>query len=109
MAYSKPPYRDITSFSFNYADFPPVSSKSSALDSLQSSETSSNPNFPIFTKRSFAKSVLKSNNSHFPLGTTSIQNSCFSPSAHNYCVGSAPVKKFLSLSSNFDNSLVSIA
>ena len=43
VAYSKPSYRDITSFSFNYADFPPPSSKISAVNyfnSLQSSKQS---------------------------------------------------------------------
>ena len=33
VAYSKPSYRDVTSFSFNYADFPPLSSKNSAINS----------------------------------------------------------------------------
>ena len=34
MGYSNPSYRDITSFSFNYADFSPLSSKSSAFNSF---------------------------------------------------------------------------
>ena len=112
VAYSKPSYRDITSFSFNYADFPPLSSKSSAINSfnsLQSSKFSSKPNFSMFTQKSFAESVLKSNHSLFPLGTTSTQNSCFSPSAHKSSVASAPVKIVSSFSSNSNNSLVSRA
>ena len=69
VAYSKPSYKDITSFLFSYADFLPLSSKSSAVnsfDSLQSSRLSSNSNFSTFPQ----------NNSLFPLGTTSTQNSC---------------------------------
>ena len=95
VAYSKPSYRDITSFSFNYADFPPLSSKSSAVksfNSLQSSKLSSNSNFSTFTQKSFAESVLRSNNFLFPLGATPTQNSCFSLSAHKYSVASASVK-----------------
>ena len=91
VAYSKPSYRDIASFSFNSADFPPLSSKSStdnSLNSLQSSKLSSNSNFS--TQRSFPESVLKSNHSHFLLEITSTHNSCFSPSAHNSSVASAP-------------------
>ena len=110
MAYSKPSYRDITSFSFNYADFPPLSSKSStvnSLNSLQSSKLCSNSNFS--TQKPFAKSVLKSNHTLFPLETTSTQNSCFSPSAHKSTVASAPVKFCSSFSSNSGNSLGSRA
>ena len=69
VAYSKPSYKDITSFLFSDADFPPVSSKSSTVnsfDSLQSSRLSSNSNFSTFTQ----------NNPLFPLGTTSTKNSC---------------------------------
>ena len=110
VAYSKPSYRNITSFSFNYADFPPLSSKSSTVNSfnsLQSSKLCSNSNFS--TQKSFAESVLKSNHTLFPLETTSTQNSCFSPSAHKSTVASAPVKIFSSFSSNSDNSLGSRA
>ena len=94
VVYSKPSYRNITSFSFNYADFPPLCSKSSTVNSfnsLQSSKLCSNSNFS--TQNSFAESV------------TSIQNSCFSPSAHKSTVASAPVKNVSSFSSNSDNSL----
>ena len=74
VTYSKPSYRDITYFSLNYADFPPLSSKSSTVNSsnsLQSSKLSSNFNFSTFTQKSFAESVLKSNHNLFPLGITS--------------------------------------
>ena len=83
VAYSKPSYMEITSFSFNYADFPPLSSKSSTVNSfnsLQSSKLSSNANFSA--QKSFAESVLKSSHILFPLRTTFTQISCFSPSAH---------------------------
>ena len=106
MAYSKPSFRDITSFSFNYPDFPPLSSKSSTVNSfnsLQSSKLCSNSNFS--TQKSFAESVLKSNHTLFPLETTSTENSCFSPSAYKCTVASAPVKNVSSFSSNSDNSL----
>ena len=66
VAYSKPSYRDITSFSFNYSDFPPLFSKSSTVNSfnsLQSSKLSSNSNFS--TQKSFAESVLKSNHLYY--------------------------------------------
>ena len=49
VTYLRPSYRDINSFSLNYADFPPLSSKSSTVNSfntLQSSKFSSNSNFP---------------------------------------------------------------
>ena len=91
VAYSKPSYRDITSFSFNSADSPPLSSKSSTvnyLNSPQSLKLSSNSNFS--TQRSFPESVLKSNHSSFLLRITSTQNSCFSPSIHKSSVASAP-------------------
>ena len=110
VAYSKPSYRDIISFSFNYADFPPLSSKSSTVNSfnsLQSSKLCSNSNFS--TQKSFAQSVLKSNHTLFPLETTSTQNPYLSPSAHKSTVASAPVKKFSSFSFNSDNSLGSRA
>ena len=110
VAYSKPSYRDITSFSFNYADFPSLSSKSSTVNSfnsLQSSKLSSNFNFS--TQKSFAEYVLKSNHTLFPLGTTSTQNSYFSPSAHKSSFASAPVKNVSSFSSNSGNSLGSRA
>ena len=101
VAYSKPSYRDITSFSFNYADFPPLSSKSStsnSFNSLQSSKLCSNSNFS--TQKSFAESVLKSNHTLFSLETTSTQNTCFSHIAHKSTVASAPVKNISSFSSN---------
>ena len=104
--YSKPSYRDITSFSFNFADFPPLSSKNStvnSLNSLQSSKLSSNYNFS--TQKSFAESVLKSNHSLFPLGTTSTQNYYFSPSAHKSSVASVPVRNVSYFSSNSNNSI----
>ena len=110
VAYSKPSYRDITSFSYNFADFPPLSSQSSTVNSfnsLQSSKLSSNSNFS--TQKSFAESVLKSNHSRFLLGKTSAQNSCFSPSAHKSSVASAPVKNVLSFPSNSANNLCSRA
>ena len=110
VGYSKPLYRDITSFSFNYADFPPLSSKISTVNSfnsLESSMLSSNSNFS--TQQSFAESVLKSNHTLFPLGTTSTLNSCFSSKAHKSSVASAPVKNISSFSSNSDNSLGSRA
>ena len=93
-----------SSFSLNYANFWPLSSKSSTINSfnsLQSSKLSSNSNFP--TKTYFAKTVLKSNRSLFLLGTASTQN-YFSPSAHKSSVASALVKNVLSFSSNSDNS-----
>ena len=108
--YFKLSYRDITSFSFSFADFPPLSSKSSTVNSfnsLQSSKFSSNSNFS--TQKSFAECVLKSNHSRFLLGTNSTQNSCFSPSAHKSSVASAPVKNVSSFSSNSANSLCSRA
>ena len=80
-AYSKPSYRNIISFSFNFTDFPPPPSQDSTVNSfnsLQSSKLSSSSNFS--TQKSFAKFVLKSNHSRFHIGTTSTQNSCFSPS-----------------------------
>ena len=95
VAHSKPSYKGITSFSFNYADFPFLSSKSSAFNSynfLQSSKLSNNSIFSNFAPNSFAESVLKSNHHLFPLETTSTQNSSFLPSAHKVIVGSAPVK-----------------
>ena len=110
MAYSKFSYKDITSFSFNYVHFSPHFSKSSNLNyinSLKSSKLSSDCNFSTFTLKYFAESVLKSNHSPFTLGSTLIQNSCFSPSAHTSSVASAPVKNVSSFSSNSDNSLVS--
>ena len=61
VAYSKPSYRDITAFSYNFADFTPLSSQSSTVNSfnsLQSPNLSSNSNF--LTQKSFAESVLKS-------------------------------------------------
>ena len=106
VAYSKPSYTDITSFSCNYADFPPLSSKSSIINyfnSLKSSKLSSNSNFSV--QKSFAESVLKSSHILFLLRTTSTQISCFSPSAHNSSVTSAPVKIVSSFSSNLDNIL----
>ena len=106
MAYSKTSYRDITSFSFNHADFPPLSSKSSTVssfNSLQSSKLCSNSNFS--TQKSFVESILKSNHTPFPLETTSTQNSCFSPSAHKSTVASTLVKNVSSFPSNSDNSL----
>ena len=112
VAYSKLSYRDITSLSFNYADFPPLSSKTftvSSFNSLQSSKLSRNSNFSTFTQQFVAKSVVKSNNSLFPLGTTSTQNSYFSPIAHKTSDASALVKNASSFSSNSDNSLVSRA
>ena len=110
VAYSKPLYWDITSVSFNYADFPPLSSKSSTVNSfnsLQSLKLFRNSNFATFTQNCFAESVLKSNNSLFPLGTTSSQNSYFSPNPHKSSVASAPGKNDSSFSFNLDNSLVS--
>ena len=110
VAYSNPSYRDITSFSYNFADFPPLSSQSSTVNSfnsLQSSKLSSNSNFS--TQKLFTKSVLKSNHSGFLLGTTSTQNSCFSPSTHKSSVAPAPVKNNSSFSSNSANSLCSAA
>ena len=95
VAHSKPSYKGITSFSFNYADFPFLSSKSSAFNSyhfLQSSKLSNNSIFSNFAPNSFAESVLKYNHHLFPLETTSTQNSSFLPSAHKVIVGSAPVK-----------------
>ena len=109
VAYSKPSYRDITSFSFNYADFPPLSSKSSAVNSfnfLQSPKLSSNSNFSTFTQKSFSESVLKFNYNLFPLETTSKRSSCISPSEYKSSVASAPVKNVSSFSSNSDISLV---
>ena len=106
VAYSKPSYRDITSFSFNFANFPPLSSQSSTVNcfnSLQSSKLSSNPNF--LTQKSFVESVLNSNHSRFLFWTTATQNSGFSPSAHKPSVASAPVKNVSSFSSNSTNSL----
>ena len=112
VAYSKPSYRVITSFSLFYADFPPLSSKNSAVNSsnsLQSSKLSSNFNISTFTQKAFVESLLKFNHNFFPLGTTSTQNSCFSPSAHMSSVASALVKNVSSFSSNSYNSLVSRA
>ena len=63
----------------------------------------------ILLTKSFAESVLKSNHSLFPLGTTSTQNSCFSPNASKSSVASAPVKNASSFFSNSDNSLGSKA
>ena len=106
MTYSKPSYRDITSLSFNFADFP-LSSKSSTVNSfnsLQSSKLSSNSNFS--TQKSFSGSVLKSNHSLFTLGTTSTQNYRFSPSVHKSSVASVTVMNVLSFSSNSDNGTV---
>ena len=102
VAYSKPSYRDITSFSYNFADFSPLSSQSSTVNSfnsLQSSKLSSNSTFS--TLKSFADSVLKSNHPRFLLGKTSAQNSCFSPSAQKSSVTSAPVKNVSSFFWNF--------
>ena len=110
MAYSKSSYRDITSFSYNFEDFPPLSSQSSdvnSFNSLQSSKLSSNSNFS--TQKSFSESVLKSNHFRFLLGKTSTQNYCFCPSAHNSIVTSAPVKNVSFFSSNSANSLCSRA
>ena len=110
VAYSKPSHRDITSFSFNYTDFPPLSSKSSTVNSfnsLQSSKFCSSSNFS--TQKSFAESVLKSNHTLSLLETTSGQNSSFSPSAYKSNVASAPVKNVSSFSSNSDSSLGSRA
>ena len=112
MIYSKPSYRDITSLSFNYADVPPLFSKTSTINSfnsLQSSKLSRNSNFSTFTQKLFTESVVKYNNSLFPLGTTSTQNSYFSPLAHKSSDASALVKNASSFSSNLDNSLVSKA
>ena len=109
VAYSKLSYRDITSLSFNYADFPPLSSKTFTVNSRQSSKLSRNSNFSTFTQKFVAKSVVKSNNSLFPLGTTSTQNSYFSHIAHKTSDASALVKNASSFSSNSDNSLVSRA
>ena len=109
MTYSKPSYKDIISFSFNYADFPPLSSKSSTVNSftsLQFSKLCSNSNFS--TQKFSAESVLKSNHTLFPLETTSTY-SCFSPSAHKSIVASATVKNVSSFSSNSGNSLGSKA
>ena len=106
VAYSKPSYMEITSFSFNYADFPPLSSKSSTINSfnsLQSSKLSSNSNFSA--QKSFAESVLKSSHILLPLRTTFTQIFCFSPSAHKCSVASAPIKNVSSFSSNLGNSL----
>ena len=36
VAYSKPSHRDITCFSFNYADFPPLSFRNSTVNSFNS-------------------------------------------------------------------------
>ena len=111
VAYSKPSYRNITFFLFNYADFPPLSSKSSVVNSCnspQSLKLSSNSNFWTFTQKSFAESVLKSNHSLFPFVTTT-RNSYFSPSARKSSVASAQIKFFPSFSCNSDNSLVSRA
>ena len=110
VAYAKPSYMDITFFSFNYTDFPPLSSKSSTVNSfnsLQSSKLCSNSDFS--TQKSLAESVLKSNHTLFLLETTSTQNSFFSPIAHKSTVASAPVKNVSSFSSNSDNSLGSKA
>ena len=109
MPYSKPSYRDITSFSFNYVDFPSLSCKSSAINSfnsLQSLKLSGNSYFSNFTQKSFAESVLKSSHNLFTLKTTSTQNSCFLPGTHKSSVPSALVKNVSSFSSNSDNSLV---
>ena len=106
VAYSKPSYRDITSFSYYFADFPPLSSQSSTVNSfnsLQFSKLSSNSNFS--TQKSFAEYVMKSYHSRFLLGKTSAQNSC----AHKSSVTSAPVKNVSSFSSNSANSLCSRA
>ena len=108
VAYSKPSYRSITSFSCNCTDFPPLSSQSSTVNSfnfVQTSKLSSNSNFS--TQKSFAESVLKSNHSRFLLGKKSAQNSCFFPSAQKSGVTSAPVKSVSSFSSNSANSLCS--
>ena len=81
VAYSKPSYRDITSFSYNFADFPPLSSQSSTVNSfnsLQSSKLSSNSNFS--TQKPLLSLFWSPINSRFLLGTNSTQNSCFSPS-----------------------------
>ena len=110
MAYSKPSYKDIISFSFNFAYFPPLSSKNSTIhsfNSLQSSKLSGNSNF--LTQKSFAEPVLKSNNSCFLLGTTSTQNSCFSSSVHKPSIASASLKNVSPFSSNSANSLLSRA
>ena len=87
--------REINTFSFNNAKVPPLSSKSSTVNSfncLQPAKLSSNSNFSHFTRKSFAESVLKSNNSLFSLGTFSTQSSCFIPSAYKFSVASVPVK-----------------
>ena len=110
VAHSKPSYRDITSFSYNFEDFLPLSSQSSTVNSfnsLHSLKLSSNSN--CSTQKSFAESVLKSNHSSFLLGKTYTQNSCFSPSAHKSSVTYAPVKNVSSFSSNSANSLCSRA
>ena len=108
----KSSYRHITSFSFNYVDFSPLSSKSSAVisfNSLQSSKLSSNSKFSTFTQNS-CRVCFEVHNSLFQLGTTSTQNSCFSPSAHKSSVTSASVKNVSPFSSfSSDNSLVSTA
>ena len=78
VAYSKSSYWDITSFSFNFTDFPHHPSQSSTVNSfnsLLSWKRCSNSN--LSTQKSFAESVLKSDHSRFLLGTTSTQNSCF--------------------------------
>ena len=56
VAYSKPPYRSITSFSCNCADFPPLSSQNSTVNSfnfVQTSKLSSNTNFSTLTTFQF--------------------------------------------------------
>ena len=80
-----------TSFSFNNADFLPLSSKSSLVNSFDSLQFwKLNSNFSTLLK-SLLPSLLKSNNSLLPLGTSSTQNSCFSPNTHKSSVASAPV------------------
>ena len=63
LAYSKPSYRNIISFSFNFAPLPSQDSTVNSFNSLQSSKLSSSSNFS--TQKSFAKSVLNSNHSRF--------------------------------------------
>ena len=104
--------REINTFIFNNAKVPPLSSKSSAVNSfncLQPAKLSSNSNFSHFTRKSFAESVLKSNNSLVSLGTFSTQSSCFIPNAYKFSVASVPVKNVLSFSSNSDNTFASRA
>ena len=82
----------MTSSSFHNADFPPLSPKSSAVDSLTIyNSLPSNSYFSTFTENVFAETLLTCNNFLFPLGTTSTQNPCFSPSTYKSSVASASI------------------